>query len=159
MNSENSKTMVAPAFLVEVDSYTKGCKRVVHFLEETALVSYDQVEFNVDLSCSALDQNFWELVDSGLDKNRQSVRGLIDELQKSGYSQLLDLTKMKQGYESKIFHILAHLLDGFVGMDSSFYNLVEDSHLISDSLHQKIKQDPGNYWTIQINAESLWTFL
>ncbi len=159
MKSENSKTIVAPVFLLEVDSYTEGCKRVVHFLEDTVLVSYDQVEFNFDLSCSALDQNFWELVDSGLEKNRQSMIGLIDELRKSGYSQLLDLTKMKQGYESKVFHTLAHLLDGFVGMDSSFYNLVDDSHQISDSLHLKIKQDPGNYWIVQIKAESLCTIL
>jgi len=30
--------LVAPAFLVEAESYTKGCKKVIHFLNETALV-------------------------------------------------------------------------------------------------------------------------
>jgi hypothetical protein len=159
LNSDSSKNRVAPAFLVEVESYQKGCKKVIYFLDKTALVKYDSIEFNPDLSCSASDQKFWAMVDSGLRKNRQSVTDLIDELQKSGYSQLVDLAEMKQGYESKIMHILVHLLDGFIGIDSSFYNLIEDSHQISDSLRLKIKQSPENYWLLQINAENLWTFL
>jgi len=99
------------------------------------------------------------MVDSGLEKNRESVISLIDELQTSGYSQLLDLADMKQGYESKILHILVHFLDGFIGIDSSFYNLIEDSHQISDSLHLRIKQNPQNYWLFRIDAKNSWTLL
>ena len=159
MNIDSSKKIVAPAFLVEEDSYAKGCKKVIHFLDKTALVKYDRIEFNPDLSCSASDQKFWAMVDSGLEKNSKSVIGLIDELQKSGYRQLEELAGMKQGYESKILHILVHLLDGFIGVDSSFYNLIEDSHQVSDSLRRKIKQTPENYRLLQVNAENLWTFL
>jgi hypothetical protein len=159
LNSENGKNKVTPSFLVEVNSYAKGSRKVIHFLENTALVEYDPVEFNPDLSCSAVDQQFWTLVASGLDKNRQSVSGLIDELQTSGLSQIHDLVDMKQGYESKVLHILVHLLDGFIGMDSSFYNLIEDSHQISDALHLKIQKTPENYWVLQVDAENLWSFL
>ncbi len=159
MNIDSSKKIVAPAFLVEAESYTKGCKKVIHFLDKTTLVKYDSIEFNLELSCSAVNQKFWETVDSGLKKNSQSVIGLIDELQKNGYSQIEELAEMKQGYESKVLHILVHLLDGFIGIDSSFYNLIEDSHQISDSLRRKIDQNPENYQLLQVNAENLWTFL
>jgi len=159
LNSDSSKKIMAPSFLVEVESYAKGCKKVIHFLDQTALVKYDSIEFNPDLSCSAVDQRFWVMVDSGLEKNRESVISLIDELQTSGYSQLLDLADMKQGYESKILHILVHFLDGFIGIDSSFYNLIEDSHQISDSLHLRIKQNPQNYWLFRIDAKNSWTLL
>ncbi len=159
MNIDSTKKIVAPAFLVEAESYPKGCKKVLHFLDETALVKYDSIEFSPDLSCSASNHKFWETVDRGLKKNRQSVIGLIDELQKSGYSQIVELAEMKQGYESKVLHILVHLLDGFIGIDSSFYNLIEDSHQISDSLRLKIEQIPENYQLLQVNAENLWTFL
>lgn len=159
MNIDSTKKIVVPAFLVEAESYPKGCKKVIHFLDETALVKYDRIEFSPDLSCSASNYKFWEIVDSGLKKNRQSVVGLIDELQKNGYSKIVELAEMKQGYESKVLHILVHLLDGFIGIDSSFYNLIEDSHQISDSLRRKIEQIPENYQLIQINAENLWTFL
>lgn len=34
---DEKKNSMAPTFLVEADSYTKGCKKVMHFLETTAL--------------------------------------------------------------------------------------------------------------------------
>lgn len=159
MNIDSSEKIVAPAFLVEADSYKKGYKKVIRFLDKTALVKYDYIEFNPDLSYSASNQNFWRIVGNGLENNKQSVIGLINELQKNGYSQLIDLAKMKQGYESKTLHILVHLLDGFIGIDSSLYNLIEDSHQISDSLRHKIKQTPNNYWLLQVNAKNMWSFL
>jgi len=159
LNRDSSKKIVEPSFLVEVDNYSEGCKKVLYFLDQTALVKYETVDFNPDMSCSAADKRFWTMVESGLENNRQSVTALIEELQESGYRQLLDLTKMKQGYESKILHILVHFLDGFIGIDSSFYNLIEDSHQISDSLHRRITENPQNYWLFRIDAENKWTLL
>ena len=154
MNNKHDITITAPAFLVEADSYTHGCEKVWHFLENTILIRYDNIDFAFDRSRSASDQEFWTMVDNVIEKNRQSVIGLIDELRKSGYHQLRELAEMKQGYESKILHILVHLLDGFIGIDSKFYNLIEDSHQISDSLRRKIKQTPGHYWLLQVEAEN-----
>ena len=78
--------------------------------------------------------------------------GLIHELQESGYHTLVELAEIKQGYESKTLHTLVHLLDGFIGIDSKFYNLIENSHLISASLRREIKQTPAHYWLLQIEA-------
>lgn len=156
---DGNKNILAPAFLVEADSYAKGCKKVMYFLEITALVKYDNFQFSPDLSCSASEQKFWKIIDNGLKNNRQSVAALIEELQNNGYRQLAELTEMKQGYESKMLHILVHLLDGFIGIDSSFYSIIEDSHQISDSLRRKIRESPGKYWLLQGNTENSWSFL
>jgi hypothetical protein len=159
LNIKNKKKIAAPVFLVEENSYAKGCERVTHFLDKSALLTYEDISFTPDHSSSASDDTFWIMVDEGLEKNRQSVIGLIKELQESGYSTLAELAAMEQGYESKILHTLVHLLDGFIGIDSAFYNLIEDSHLLSSTLRQKIKQNPDNYQLIQINASNLWSFL
>lgn len=159
MNSDNSKKIATPVFLVDTDTFVQGCKKVTHFLDKTGLVKYENIVFNPDLSCSASDPGFWKTIDSGLEKNRQSIIALIDELRESGYSQLGELAEMKQGYESKILHTLVHFLDGFIGIDSSFYNLIEDSHLLSDSLRQKIEHSPDHYQLLQVNAQKLWSFL
>ncbi|MCF8056814.1 MAG: hypothetical protein K9K37_09255 [Desulfocapsa sp.] len=159
MKITNKENIAAPVFLVEEDTYAQGCERVTHFLDKSALVTYENISFTPDHSCSASDDMFWAMVDKGLEKNRQSVIGLINELQESGYSTLTELAAMEQGYESKILHTLVHLLDGFIGIDSAFYNLIEDSHLLSTSLRRKIKQRPKHYQLIQINASNLWSFL
>jgi hypothetical protein len=159
LNIDNSKKIAAPVFLVEAKDYTLGCEKVTYFLDNTAQVTYEDITNDRDLSCSASDPKFWKMVGNGLEKNSQSVIGLIRDLEESGYNQLTELAEMKQGYESKTLHILVHFLDGFIGIDSSFYNLMEDSHLLSDSLRQKIKQTPNHYWLLQINARNLWTFL
>ena len=154
-----SENFVVPVFLVEANDYVTGCRKVMYFLETTSLVKYDNIVFPPELSCSASDQKFWKMIDSGLEKNRQTKMDLIDELQKNGYRQLTELVEMKQGYDSKILHILVHFLDGFIGIDSSFYNTIEDSHQVSDSLRNKISQNPENFWLFQGNAENPWSFL
>jgi hypothetical protein len=159
LSVDSSTKIVAPAFLVDEGTYSVGCERIIHFLDNSDLVKYDNIEFDPDQSCSALERQFWQMLESTIEKNRQSILGLIDELQKNGYSKFADLSEMKQGYESKIMHILVHLLDGFIGIDSSFYNIIEDSHQVSDSLRQKIERTPEKYQLIQVSAENLWTFL
>lgn len=156
--SNNIKT-AAPAFLVEAKTYTQGCDKIAHFLDKTLLIKYDNIEFTRDRSCSASDQEFWAMVDDGLEQNRQSVIGLIDELRENGYGQLTELAGMRQGYESKLLHILVHLLDGFIGIDSKFYNLVEDSHQVSEALRRKIEQTPDHYQLLQVEAENPRTFI
>lgn len=159
VTTHGNKKIVVPVFLVEADSYTKGCKKVTYFLETTSLIKYDSVTFSEELSCSASDPAFWDMLSSALEKNNQNINMLIDELQESGYNQISQLAEMKQGYESKTLHVLVHFLDGFIGVDSSFYNIIEDSHQISDSLHTKIKQQPENFWLIEGNAENPQGFL
>ena len=159
LNSDNNRETVAPVFLVEAEDYRGGCKKVLYFLDRTSLLKYDRVTFNADRSYSAVDTQFWGSFEKSLNANQQSIDYLIQELQESGYNSLSDLAVMQQGYESKMLHILTHFLDGFIGIDSSLYNLIEDSHQVSESLRQKIKSSPENYWLVQISADKLWTFL
>ena len=159
MNSKIDKTIVVPAFLVEAESYIHGCEKVGRFLDLTPLIRYDNIDFAFGQSCSAADPNFWEMVDSACERNNRTVNELIRELQNNGFSQMTELAQIKQGYESKVLHTLVHLLDGFIGIDTSLYNLAEDSHQISDNLRQKISKQPRNYWLLQAEAENPQTLI
>jgi hypothetical protein len=48
---------------------------------------------------------------------------------------------------------VAHLVDGFFGIDTVFYNLADDSHAVSPQLRQEIEATPGEYWLLKIHAE------
>ena len=159
MNIDDNRDTVAPAFLVDADSYSTACKKILNFLGQTTLIKYDSIVFDDAASCSAGDPEFWAMVDTALDGNAKSIHSLIQELETSGYTRLVDLAEMRQGYDSKILHILTHFLDGFIGFDSSFYNLIEDSHQLSDSLRTVIVHAPEKYWFVQVGAEKLWSFL
>src|SRR4030043_54062 len=72
------------------------------------------------------------------------------------YSQiniLKDLQELPQGYKSKILHVITHLLDGFFGIDTYFYNLEEDSHWVSEELKEKIKTNPPIFWLLSLEAQ------
>jgi len=146
-------------FLVEADSFQGGCEKVSFFLEKSALVSYEQIHFEKEISLPATNDGFLPRVESGMEKNRQTIHSFIDELKTIGYDNLDDLIGMKQGYESKILHTMVHLLDGFIGIDSSFYNLVEDSHQVSERVFSRIAKKPENFWLIEIRAENPWSLI
>ena len=47
---------------------------------------------------------------------------------------------------------MAHLLDGFFGIDSQFYNLPEDSHWLGESLRKQIETGPAEFWLVRVAA-------
>jgi hypothetical protein len=65
-----------------------------------------------------------------------------------------DLESLPQGYQSKTLHTLTHLLDGFFGIDSHFYNLIEGSHGVSAGLRGKIDSSPGGYMLLAVRAST-----
>jgi hypothetical protein len=65
------------------------------------------------------------------------------------------LLTLKQGYATKILHTLTHLLDGFIGIDSAFYNLVEDSHWVSGELAEAIRVAGAEYWLVPVRTGML----
>ena len=77
------------------------------------------------------------------------VVGFINELTGCGVNRLDDIKNLEQGYKSKTLHTIAHLLDGFFGIDSCFFNLIEDSHWLSAALKDKIMENPGQYWLVE----------
>ena len=87
--------------------------------------------------------------------NRKVLADLLEELKDSGVTEVQHLVSLPQGYASKTLHTIAHLLDGFIGIDSHFYNLVDDSHWLSDQQRRKMEAAPTSYWLLQVEAASL----
>ncbi|MBU0676314.1 MAG: hypothetical protein KJ950_16865 [Proteobacteria bacterium] len=132
----------------------ESCRLVTRFFDRNFLVKYDQVIILEEESCSAEDPRFWRLVEQGLSENRQVLSGLIRELADGGFHTLNDLSTMTQGYESKTLHTITHLLDGFFGIDTVFYNLEEDSHQLGEQLRVRILREPGTFWLVTVQGQS-----
>ena len=127
-------------------------QHTMNFFAETMLLNYDKVEVVEDKSCSAANSLFWSHIESGISQNKKLVEVYLRELEDAGCRRIADLGNIEPGYPSKVLHILAHLMDGFIGIDSVFYNLPEDSHWLSEALCSKIKAEPDSYWLLQVRA-------
>jgi hypothetical protein len=81
------------------------------------------------------------------------LQGLLAEFADLGYESLTDLASVPQGYESKLLHTITHLLDGFFGLDSFFYNLVEESNWISAPFLAKIgKCKEADFYLVHVQG-------
>lgn len=140
--------------LVAGESYEHCLNQVVRFFDQTTLVMYDHIEPIRTSSFSADMDEFSNVLQGALDTNRRIVSKLVSELEASGCKLISELGEIQQGYQSKTLHILSHFLDGFVGIDSYFYNLLEDSHWVSPPLTEAIEQEKEKYWIIHIDCFS-----
>ena len=140
--------------LVKGDSFAVCCQQVRRFFDLTSLVMYDCVEVVEAQSSSALDVNFPAIIQAAEQKNRASVAALIAELEQTGVEKIADLQQLAHGYPSKVLHVLSHLLDGFIGIDSYFYNLIDDSHWLGTTTPKAISAAPEKFWLIHIDCFS-----
>ncbi|EKD36221.1 MAG: hypothetical protein ACD_75C01596G0002 [uncultured bacterium] len=140
--------------LLTGDSFDHCSSQVHRFFDLTSLVIYDCIEARPEQSCSGLDAGFTDRIRDAEDRNRQQVRELITELEKTGIRTTADLHAIEQGYVSKTLHILSHFLDGFIGIDSFFYNLLDDSHWLSPRTAAAILANPQRYWLIHVDGYS-----
>lgn len=143
---------VSHRILAMVPDFSRSCRHVEGFLERTSLVHYDTVQVVAEESCPGSDQRFFPWLDQGIAENRLVLDTLLGELLATGSKELTDLARLPQGFESKILHTIAHLADGFFGIDSRFYSLPEDSHWLSPTLRSEIKNSPDDFWLIKVNA-------
>ena len=134
------------------DSFAHCSQQVHKFFDLTSLVIYDCIEIQELRSISGLDAHFLDIIDQMQEKNRDTAKGLIAEISQSGITRTQDLIKIEQGYLSKTFHILSHFLDGFIGIDSHFYNLLDDSHWLPFQTRQKIEQNRARYWLLHVEG-------
>lgn len=146
------KLEVTHTILAMEPDFEKSTAHVLRFLDRTPLVQYDAVRVVAAQSCSGADPRFWPCLEQGLADNRQVLRQLTGELRAAGTKEFSDLPAMPQGFQSKIFHTMAHLLDGFFGIDSRFYSLPEDSHWLGASLRRQIEADPEDFWLVTVVA-------
>jgi hypothetical protein len=140
--------------LVAGNSFDSCSEQVHRFFNLTSLVIYDCIEVRPEQSFSGLDAGFAEALSKAVAENEKIVGALISDLQKTGLHSISDLHHLKQGYPSKVLHIIAHFLDGFVGIDSYFYNLPDDSHWISEETAAAVSLRPEKYWLIHIDCYS-----
>ncbi|MDF1613932.1 hypothetical protein [Desulfurivibrio dismutans] len=126
---------------------------VRRFFARTQLVRYDLVEVAEASVLPAADPAFWPAIDQAISRNRQVLQEIIEELKKAGIRSVDDLAVLPQGYQSKLAHTATHLLDGFFGIDSAFFSLVEDSHWISEALGQEIRRHPDEYYLLPVRGE------
>jgi hypothetical protein len=124
-------------------------QRVIRFFDRTMLLRYDEVLIKENESIHGTAINFRARIQEGLKANQKVLREFLANLKEEGFLSLDDLQGLEKGYLSKILHTIAHLQDGFIGIDSRFYNLEEDSHGVSRDLQQKITATPHRYWILK----------
>lgn len=140
--------------LAQAESPSACRDAVLRYFRTTNLVRYDHVELIDDQQMGADNSEFPATLDRAISKNHQTVKKLLKDLQAAGVQELDDLKNLKQGYPSKTLHILTHFLDGFIGIDSAFYNLIEDSHWVSEELKKQISETPGHYFLFTVEGFS-----
>ncbi len=130
-----------------------SCKnKTLRFFQNYQLVRYSRILIKEFLQPS--HPFFWEKIEKAVLKNHHILNELIEELEIEGIKTMKDLQTISQGYKTSMLHTITHLVDGFFGVDTYFYNLEEDSHWISDELKEKIKQNPDHYWLFSIEAQN-----
>ncbi len=131
----------------------ESCRQDVRrFFARSMLIRYDEVLVLEDESFNGTDKHFRNRIREGLQANREVLLKFLADLKEEGFISLDDLQDMEKGYLSKILHLIAHLQDGFIGIDSRFYNLAEDSHRVSGDLQGKIDATPHSYWILRVTG-------
>lgn len=143
---------VSHLILVLAPDFARGRDYLQRFFAKTQLVRYDLVEVDPAAACGADHPEFWPRLEAGIGRNQAVLAELLAELKASGIRSLDDLQHLSQGYQSKLAHTVAHLLDGFFGIDTVFYNMPEDSHWLSDQLREEIRRNPDDYQLLRVNA-------
>lgn len=146
------KLEVSHRILVMGPDREKSTAHALRFIAHTPLVHYDAVRVIEAESCSGQDSRFWPWLEQGIAENRQVLAKLLADLRAAGTKDFQDLLRMPQGFQSKIIHTVAHLLDGLFGIDSTFYSLPEDSHWLSETTRSQIEASPEDFWLIKVVA-------
>lgn len=140
--------------LLESSSRETAQQHAHSFLAHNDLVRYDSVTIESSAILSGNDPEFLENIKSGLAANRQAIQKLVDKLYTEGAADPKNWPTLQQGYTTKLLHTVIHLLDGFFGVDSAFYNLIDNSNQVTDTLLNIIKESPGKYWLVPVTGTS-----
>ena len=152
MEKELQKAKYRHEILVKGKDLETCKSKILRFFRDYQLVRYSSVTILEDKSVPASDPGFGARLESAEIENRRILHELMEELRGEGVDLLNDLENMPQGYRTKMLHVITHLLDGFFGIDSYFYNLEEDSHWVSDELKRKMAGALANYWLLPLEG-------
>jgi len=146
---------VSHSFLVRSRSGQAASRHVKRYLTGNQLISYAEFFIRPEDILNGTDDRFWPTLEQGLAANRAFARRMLDHLNQEGLTTLEQLLELQQGYATKVLHTLTHLLDGFIGIDSVLYNLVEDSHQVSEVLIETLQSTPEAYWLVPVRTGKL----
>ena len=138
--------------LVSGHNYEACCQQAYDFLKVSKVLEYEHLEVVEAESCSGGDRNFRRRLNAAIKKHRENISFLVNELNQIGFHLVNDIEHMEQGYPSKVLHILSHLLDGYICVDSRFYNLIDKSHQVPPTTVVSIRKSPERYWLIRVNG-------
>ncbi|MEE4165233.1 MAG: hypothetical protein V2I35_04480 [Desulfocapsaceae bacterium] len=149
------KLLARHSILVSGEHY-EDCKAQIYgFFKKTSLVQYDKIAIDSSSAVSGDNECFQEKLENSLEQNRRVLTGLVEELKSAGFEKRSDLPDLQQGYPSKVLHIIAHFLDGFIGIDSVFYNLIDDSHWVFPETRELLAEKPETFWLVPLDCYSM----
>jgi hypothetical protein len=140
--------------LISASSMEKASAQVEDFFANTLLVRYDRIEIRRQKCYSGTMKPFHAVLENGVAGNRKTLQDFVLEFEKTGFQTSADLPRVEHGYPSKLLHIITHFLDGFIGIDTTFYNLIEDSHWVSEDTRRSLLANPENFWLVTLDAYS-----
>ena len=124
------------------------------FFDNTLLGRYDQITIRQAKSYSGSDTGFSDELQKSIAANKKTLNKFIDEFAKTGFQSVKDLKEVECGYPSKLLHIITHFLDGFIGIDTTFYNPIDDSHWLPGHTAEAIEANPDHFWLIHLDGYS-----
>lgn len=142
--------------LVSDPDLETGERHVRLFFEKSQLVHYDSLEIDHARCMNATAPQFEKLVEEAVARNRQLLSDLLAKLNREGCEDLQDILAIPQGFQSKLLHTISHLLDGFFGIDSRFYDLDESSHWITGNRRKMIADSPETCWLIRVKGQLVY---
>jgi hypothetical protein len=149
---DSKKTIYHHEILVKGSGFEPCEKKVLLFFQKYQLVRYSVITLQESTSVSASNPEFHDRLEKAIRSNRRILHALIKELQIENIVTLDDLNELPQGYKTKMLHVITHFLDGFFGIDTYFYNLVEDSHWVSEEMQSRIVKNPSDFWLLSLDA-------
>ena len=144
-------------FLVRSQTATLSGQHVRRYLAGNQLITYAEFFVREEDILSAENDRFWLFLEQGVQANQTFAARMLEHLQDEGLVSLDQLLELQQGYATKVLHTLVHMLDGFIGVDSVLYNLIEDSHRVSEELACAIRNLPGEFWMVPVRTGRLQT--
>ncbi len=146
----NSEVIGRHTLLVQSNDRQDAEQHVLRFFATNQLVRYNSVDIDSHGVVNAEDKAFFSTIEAGLRANNRALENLLRELQAEGGANLQAWPSLQQGYVTKLLHTIVHFLDGFFGVDSALYNLVENSHQVTAVLQKRMQDNPRNYWIVPV---------
>ncbi len=140
--------------LVAAPFIENGCSQVQDFFNKSLLLHYDRIDIQKEKCLQGNGKDFQRALQNSVEANRKTLNKFISEFEKTGFQSVSDLIEVKYGYPSKLLHIITHFLDGFIGIDTVFYNLIEDSHWVSEETRKTMNASPDTFWLIHLDCYS-----